>query len=109
MKIWIDDIRPAPEGYVWCKSTNEAKNVITCAMQMLRIENSANIPVIELIDIAHDAGDQARWGGDYIQVMHWLEKQCYNYPFVYRIHSMNPVGAQNMRWIIERNNWKEIH
>ena len=25
MKLWIDDVRPAPEGYVWCKSVNEAK------------------------------------------------------------------------------------
>lgn len=23
MKLWIDDIRPAPEGYVWCKSFEE--------------------------------------------------------------------------------------
>ena len=28
MKLWIDDVRPAPEGYVWCKSVNEAKRVI---------------------------------------------------------------------------------
>lgn len=20
MKIWVDDVRPAPKGYVWCKS-----------------------------------------------------------------------------------------
>jgi len=20
MKIWLDDIRPAPEGWVWCKT-----------------------------------------------------------------------------------------
>ena len=28
MKLWIDDVRPAPEGYVWCKSVNEAKQTI---------------------------------------------------------------------------------
>ena len=28
MKLWIDDVRPAPEGYVWCKSVIEAKIVI---------------------------------------------------------------------------------
>ena len=31
MKLWIDDVRPAPEGYVWCKSVEEAKDVITYA------------------------------------------------------------------------------
>ena len=29
MKLWVDDIRPAPNGYVWCKSVNEAKEAIT--------------------------------------------------------------------------------
>ncbi len=24
MKIWLDDIRPAPNGYVHCHSVNEA-------------------------------------------------------------------------------------
>ena len=28
MKLWIDDLRSAPEGYVWCKSTDEAKQII---------------------------------------------------------------------------------
>ena len=31
MKIWLDDIRPAPEGYVWCKSVNIAKRTIESA------------------------------------------------------------------------------
>ena len=28
MKIWVDDIRPAPRGYLWAKSVNEAINYI---------------------------------------------------------------------------------
>lgn len=20
MKIWVDDVRPAPDGYIWCKN-----------------------------------------------------------------------------------------
>ena len=32
MKIWLDDIRPAPEGYVWCKSVNIAKRTLTALM-----------------------------------------------------------------------------
>ena len=28
MNIWVDDIRPAPEGYVWCKSTLNALHTI---------------------------------------------------------------------------------
>ena len=28
MKLWIDDVRPAPEGYVWCKSVEATKALI---------------------------------------------------------------------------------
>ena len=28
MKIWLDDLRPAPSEFVWCRSVNEAKKVI---------------------------------------------------------------------------------
>ena len=61
---------------------------------------------IELIDIDHDAGDYFQYGGDYIELLNWLEATGRNYPI--RIHSMNVVGRQNMRRIIERNGWKEI-
>ena len=56
MKIWLDDIRPAPEGYVWCKSVNIAKRTI----------ESAEEPIV-LIDCDHDLGDYAYDGGDGIK------------------------------------------
>lgn len=28
IKLWIDDIRPAPPGYKWIKSANQAKKFI---------------------------------------------------------------------------------
>ena len=56
---------------------------------------------IELIDLDHDAGDFAQYGGDYIRILDWLEETGRNYPI--RIHSMNPVGGENMRRIIQRN------
>lgn len=62
--------------------------------------------LITLIDIDHDAGDYARDGGDYINLLNWLEETGRNYPI--HIHSANPVGIANMRRIIKRNGWKEI-
>ena len=106
MKLWVDDVRLAPEGYVWCKTVNEAKTVITCVDAMNNIEMKDNLPFIELIDIDHDAGDCARFGGDYIRLLDWIEGNEMNYPI--RIHSMNPVGVENMRRIIERNGWTEV-
>lgn len=38
MKIWLDDLRPAPEGFIWCRSVNEAKNVIEEAEKFASVE-----------------------------------------------------------------------
>ena len=98
MKIWVDDIRPIPEGYVGTKSVNETIQLI------IEAENKGQI--IELIDLDHDLGCYAADGGDYIKILDWLEETGRNYPI--RIHSMNPVGVQNMRAIIQRNGWMEV-
>lgn len=99
MKLWIDDVRPAPEGYCWVASVNDAKNFI-------EVNESKCSKRIELIDIDHDAGEYAEFGGDYIKLLDWLEETGRNYPI--RIHSMNPVGRENMRAIIRRNGWTEV-
>ena len=98
MKIWVDDVRPAPESYIRCKSVNATKECIN------QIEGCYPDEEVELIDIDHDAGDFKTDGGDYIKILDWLEETGRNYPI--RIHSMNPVGVQNMRRIIERNGWR---
>lgn len=102
MKLWIDDVRPAPDGYRWLKSVNQAKIYI----QVFCYYEPIHHKTIELIDIDHDAGDYASDGGDYIRLLDWLEETGRNYPI--HIHSQNVVGVQNMRRIIERNGWKEI-
>ena len=102
MKLWIDDVRPAPEGYRWIKSVNQAKMLI----RFWGFYTGYASKNIELIDIDHDAGDYASDGGDYIKLLDWLEETGRNYPI--RIHSQNPVGVQNMRRIIQRNGWKEV-
>ena len=126
MKLWIDDIRPAPEGYEWCKSVNEAKcKIIELEKQIEFIEKKANDAFkqhhtiqarqirklamrrnIEFIDIDHDAGEYASDGGDYIKLLDWFEETGRHYPI--HIHSMNPVGVENIRRIIQKNGWVEI-
>lgn len=117
MKLWIDDIRPAPEGYIHLRSVDEAKKCIECAEYCDSLVMSVPLEIrppemkrskyhIEIIDIDHDAGEYAQYGGDYIKLLDWLEETGRNYPI--RIHSMNPVGVENMRRIINKNNWKEI-
>ena len=62
-----------------------------------------------LIDLDHDAGDYVSEGGDYIKLLDWLEaKNIVDTGYSFHIHSMNPVGVQNMRTIIKKNEWREI-
>ena len=99
MKIWVDDVRPAPnEDYIWVDTTNKAKNMI---MYFEEVGNP-----ISLISLDHDAGSYAADGGDYIRILDWLEETGRRYHI--RIHSANPVGVANMRRIIERNGWTEV-
>ena len=114
MKLCVDDIRPAPKGYVWCRSVRDAINTIK--LREARIENILRRYTpsetrmkdlsIQIIDIDHDAGEYSQYGGDYIKLLDWLEETGRNYPI--RIHSMNPVGVANMRTIIQRNGWTEV-
>ena len=125
MKLWVDDIRTAPYGYHWCRSVNEAKKYILSTEKRIerymdrgkdcfqnfdfagrtKAYSAATKVDIEVIDIDHDAGDFARDGGDYINLLNWLEETGRNYPI--RIHTMNPVGREQMKSIIERNGWTE--
>ena len=95
-KIWVDDCRVAPKGYIWFKTVNRVKEFIC---------NHSD--EIELLDLDHDASEEySKEGGDYIRLLDWLEATGRNYPI--RIHSMNVVGRENMRRIIQKNGWTEI-
>ena len=95
MKLWVDDLRPAPQGYVWCHSTAEA-------ISLIRSND------IEILSLDHDAGSYAMLGGDYIAILNWMEESGYgSHVDRIHIHSMNPVGVANMRRIISHNGWTE--
>lgn len=92
MRLWVDDVRPAPEGYIWCKSVNEAK------AEIKHIEGSiyiGEIEAIELIDLDYDSGDYEKDGGPYIKLMDWLVETDRMYPLAF--HSQNPVGSAAMK------------
>lgn len=97
LKIWVDDVRPAPNGYKTVQSVN----------QFIDLAEKAGIDNIAVVDIDHDAGDFQKDGGDYIKILDWLEFNKAENLNV-RIHSANPVGAANMRRIIRKNGWTEV-
>ena len=102
-KVWVDDLRTPPsDANVWVRSVEEAKVVI------YMYEKQYHYDTI-LLDLNHDAGDFTSDGGDYINILNWLEESGFvDTGYSFRLHSMNPVRVQNMRAIIQKNNWKEI-
>lgn len=92
MKIWLDDLRPVPYGYMGAKSVNEAKQLIR--------EAEHNGIGIEVLDLDHDLGDYADQGGDAIRLLDWLAERETFYPV--EIHTANPVGRANMERILAR-------
>lgn len=92
VKIWVDDIRPVPVGYEGTKSVNETKALIE------QIEAAGGS--IDLIDLDHDLGDYAAYGGDAIKILDYLVGRETFYPIA--IHTANPVGRANMERMIRR-------
>ena len=92
-KLWIDDVRPAPDGFDWIKTASDAVQYL--------VENWAAVTVVSF---DHDLGDDSESGYD---VLTWIERRVaegYRFPGEMRVHSANPVGRQNMEAAIRSIN-----
>lgn len=116
MKLWVDAVRPAPDGYVWCKSTDEAKQIIEELegqqqylqhMALNKLYRYKLFDYHKLIQMSKRRDIEFIDIGDNFDLLVWFQMTCRSY-YPIRIHSTNPVGVQNMRRIIERNGWKEV-
>ena len=92
VKIWLDDERDAPSGYVHCYSVNETINKI-------KFYEKYSVAILEL-NLDHDLGDYAKDGGDGINLIDWLCMRETFYKIV--LHTANPVGRANMQRAIDR-------
>lgn len=93
MKLYLDDLRPCPEGWTPVKTAGEAISVLSSGG-------------IEEISLDHDLGEPEDAVGNGYQVVCWIEEQAYagNWqivPKVILIHSANPVGMLKMKQAIE--------
>jgi hypothetical protein len=86
VKVWLDDVRPAPEGWVHAKTCGEAEF-------LLRFEDVTHL------SLDHDLGGS---GPDAIVLVNWMaENNVWPTEWI-GIHSMNPVGRDNMKAVINR-------
>lgn len=118
MRLWIDDVWPAPDGYIWCKDIETAiyeitrrekeldflyRDYVLSRLDIERLKRFEEVYVITEISCDNDLGENEAEG---YKLLNWLELTKRNYPI--RIHSANPVARERMRAIIKRNNWKEV-
>ena len=95
--IYIDDMRqPFIHNAIWVKSYDEAIAAMRNAVEVM------NMPITLTIDFDHDLGEE-KTGYDFAK---WLIEQ--NYIGKFRIHSMNPVGANNIRQLLKHYGWTEV-
>jgi len=87
MKIYLDDIRPIPDGFVGCRTANEAIHMIkTCD--------------VTYISFDHDLGED-KTGYDVACVIERLVVSGKIKMPGWNIHSANPVGAQRIKMALE--------
>lgn len=78
MKVWLDDIRKPPKGYIWCKNYNE---IIFILMNKK----------VSIVDFDHDLGEE-KSGYDVAKFI--VENNIEIDSF--KVHSQNPVGRDNI-------------
>ncbi len=105
MNLWLDDIRPAPDGWIWARTAKDA-------IRWLRTGK-----VVEC-SLDHDLGWCVRCGSKVspqpicvrckcachmtgYQVTLWMAKRNV-WPSKVSVHSANPVGRQRMIAVIEK-------
>jgi hypothetical protein len=105
MKLYIDDLRPCPKGYVLARNYQEAIDLL-------------EVYTFEEISFDHDLGDslsliREKTGYALIpektgyDILCWIEQHVFNLEStrfentVFRVHSANPVGKARMLQVIE--------
>lgn len=100
MKLWLDDIRPSPKGWVWARTNEQAKEylltgeVTECSLDHDLGYHDVDLPEDpdEAMEILILRGVSEETG---LQLVEWMLEQNL-VPSKIRIHSWNPSGTKNM-------------
>lgn len=100
MKLWHDDVRPAPEGWVWARTNTEAKSLLlTGRVTEVSLDHDLGFHDVvipddpdELAEVLILKGQSDQTGYDLVC---WMIDN-FLVPAKVTIHSWNPLGAQNM-------------
>lgn len=92
MKIWLDDIRPAPEGWTWIKDGV----VVIGILRKDKFGNHQNSEDVEEISFDHDLGECYSNGYEVAKEIEEMAFRNYIKRIKWTIHSANPVGRANI-------------
>lgn len=115
MKIWLDDIRPAPDGWFWVKDAVTAIAIIKKDGFIVgddKFPNGyENAEDVTEISFDHDLGPGYEGNTGYRVACLIEQLAAHNQikPIKWTIHSANPVGRKNIEWAMKNAEkfWKE--
>jgi hypothetical protein len=94
VNIWLDDIRPAPVGWLWAKTADECNGYLN--------ENKGNV---NMLSLDHDLGDDEVFGTGF-SVCKYLIAYDKCFPRKIYLHTANPIGRENMYGLLI--NYKQV-
>ena len=95
INIWLDDVCPAPDGFIWIKSVPELINeYFNCILESKQIN---------IISLDNDLGENEAEGYEFLEYLEPRIIQC-NYPLPneIRIHSADPITRERMQQVIDK-------
>src|SRR3990167_7599846 len=104
MKLWLDDVRPAPNGWIWITTISSAKillesgyvemasldHALGCCKECMTPDWHGNMPHCSHVGTGYDL---CCWMAE---TRHWPKTKP-------AVHSMNPEGARRMREVISQH------
>lgn len=100
-KLYLDitgTVMPG-NGYIHCTTVSGAKDLIV-------IHEKEDMERFTLIDMPYNAGRNKIYGGDYVQLLHWLHETGRNYPI--RVHGDTPYYRSKLRKVIREYGFVEV-
>lgn len=103
MYLWLDDIRPAPDDWVWVKTPAQAiEALLTGAVEIASLDHDLGFDPRKFQDYTTGAISEEDAEMTGYQVVLWMaEHDVWPSEAIY-VHSANPVGANNICAVVDR-------
>ena len=100
--MWLDDERPAPPGWVHVRSVTAAKKLLLSgAVDEASLDHDLGMCKACIKGFDGNSPHRRHRKSGYDLVLWMMDRRIW--PAKVKVHSMNPVGRQNMLQVIERH------